>query len=145
MIRKSIYVMIFAIAFTSCNQSAVNRLSEANLEETTAEIMGEPKLVVIGDKIHDFGDLKLNQKVNHTFVIKNEGTADLVILGARASCGCTVPDNYTKTPIKPGETGNIPVEYNATSGGVQTKTITVTSNNVDSNTEILTIKANVKS
>jgi len=144
MIRKSIYVMISAIAFASCNQSAVNRLSEANLEETTAE-MGEPKLVVIGDKTHDFGDLKLNEKVNHTFVVKNEGTADLVILEARASCGCTVPDNYTKTPIKPGETGNIPVEYNATSGGVQTKTVTVTTNSVDSNTEILTIKANVKS
>jgi len=144
MIRKSIYVMAFAIAFASCNQSALNKLSEDNLEEIAQEV-GEPKLIVVGDKTHDFGDLKLNEKVNHTFTVKNEGTADLVILSARASCGCTVPDNYTKTPIKPGQTGTIPVEYSATSGGLQTKTVTVTSNSVDSSTEILTIKANVKS
>jgi len=144
MIRKLICVMTFVIAFVSCNQSAVNRLSEANLEKTAAE-MGEPKLVVIGEKTHDFGDLKLNENVDHTFIVKNEGTADLVILEARASCGCTVPDNYTKTPIKPGETGSIPVKYNATSAGIQSKTVTVTTNSVDSNIEILTIKANVKS
>jgi len=144
MIRKSIFLMIFTIGLVSCNQSAVNRLSEANLEESIAET-GEPKLAVVGDKTYDFGDLKLNEKVKHTFTVKNVGTSDLVILEARASCGCTVPDNYTKTPIQPGKTGTIPVEYNATSAGVQTKTVTVTTNSVDSNTEILTIKANVKS
>jgi len=144
MIRKSILIIALVVVFTACNKSAVNRLSETNLEENIAE-MGEPKLAVVGDKTHDFGDLKLNQKVNHTFEVKNVGTADLVILEARASCGCTVPDNYTKTPIKPGEIGVIPVEYNATSAGIQTKTVTVTTNSVDSNTEILTIKANVKS
>ncbi|MGE4347118.1 MAG: DUF1573 domain-containing protein, partial [Flavobacteriaceae bacterium] len=83
-------------------------------------------------------------KAEHTFIIKNEGTADLLILEAKPSCGCTVPDNYTKTPIKPGETGVVPVVFNATSAGVQTKTVTLTTN-TETGTEVLTIKANVKS
>ena len=45
------------------------------------------------------------------FSFTNTGTAPLVINQAVASCGCTVP-SYTKTPIKPGEKGEIKVTYN---------------------------------
>jgi hypothetical protein len=39
------------------------------------------------------------------------GEQPLVVNQAIASCGCTVPE-YTKTPVKPGETGEIKVTYN---------------------------------
>ena len=68
----------------------------------------------------------------------------MIILEAKPGCGCTVSDNYTKTPIKPGETGIVPVVFNATSAGVQTKTVTLTTN-TEAGTETLTFKANVKS
>lgn len=64
-----------------------------------------------------------------SFTFKNTGTAPLVIHQALASCGCTVP-TFTKTPIKPGEKGQVDVTYNGTGKfpGHFQKTITVRSN-----------------
>ena len=45
------------------------------------------------------------------FVFENTGDEPLVIQQAISSCGCTVA-NYTKTPVKPGERGEITVTYN---------------------------------
>lgn len=140
MIRKTILFVALAVAFTSCKESAAEKFDETKTEQTANT--GMPK-ISIDNREHDFGDLNLKDRAEHTFVIKNEGTADLLILDAKASCGCTVPDNYTKTPIKPGETGIVPVVFNANSAGVQTKTVTLTTN-TETGTEVLTIKANVK-
>ena len=67
------------------------------------------------------------QKV--TFTFKNTGDQPLVINQAVASCGCTVP-KYTKTPIKPGESGVIDVTYNGAGKfpGHFKKAITVNTN-----------------
>ena len=63
------------------------------------------------------------------FAFKNVGTAPLIINQAFASCGCTTPE-FPKTPIKPGEGGNITVTYNGEGRpfGHFTKTITVRCN-----------------
>jgi len=66
---------------------------------------------------------------NCTFNFVNTGTAPLIIHQALASCGCTVP-TFTKTPIKPGEKGQVDVTYNGKGKfpGHFQKTITVRSN-----------------
>ena len=78
---------------------------------------------------HDFG--KINEadgRVTTIFTFKNEGMAPLVLSNVRASCGCTTP-TWTKTPVEPGQTGNITVTYNPNGRpGRFQKTITVTSN-----------------
>ncbi|WP_297035129.1 DUF1573 domain-containing protein [Prevotella sp.] len=76
-----------------------------------------------------FSEKEPVQKCVFTFV--NQGTAPLVINQAIASCGCTIP-SFTKTPIKPGEKGEIKVTYNGrgTFPGHFKKTITVRSNGV---------------
>lgn len=65
------------------------------------------------DKVsHDFGTFLESSPVQEcVFSFTNEGDAPLVINQAVASCGCTVPA-YTKTPIKPGQKGQIKVTYN---------------------------------
>ena len=60
---------------------------------------------------HDFGTFPESEKVTCTFKFSNTGDNLLVIHQAIASCGCTVPQ-YSKEPIKPGETGEIVVTYN---------------------------------
>ena len=64
-----------------------------------------------------------------TFTFTNVGSAPLIINQAVASCGCTIP-TYTKTPIKPGESGEIVVTYNGTGKfpGLFKKTVTVRTN-----------------
>lgn len=63
---------------------------------------------------HNFGTFSEdNPKVTCTFKFTNTGDKLLVIHQAIASCGCTVPQ-YSKEPVKPGESGEIVVTYDGT-------------------------------
>ena len=83
------------------------------------------------DKLtHNFGTFsEKDPVVTCVFTFTNVGDAPLVINQAVASCGCTVPE-YTKTPIQPGEKGEIKVNYNGTGKfpGHFKKSITVRTN-----------------
>lgn len=85
-------------------------------------------VVVFSEYEHSFGKVPEGKKVGYVFKFENKGTADLVILAAITTCGCTVPE-YDRRPIHPGENGKLEVIFN-TSGrnGMQTKTVTVRSN-----------------
>lgn len=62
-------------------------------------------------KVHDFGYIKEKEgNVSCAFEFKNNGDEPLIIISARASCGCTRPA-YPKHPIAPGEKGEISVTY----------------------------------
>ncbi|MGP1466013.1 MAG: DUF1573 domain-containing protein [Porphyromonadaceae bacterium] len=63
---------------------------------------------------HNFGTFSEKSPVQKcTFTFTNVGNAPLVINQAVASCGCTVAA-YTKTPIAPGQKGEITITYNGT-------------------------------
>lgn len=85
-------------------------------------------ILVFSEYEHSFGKVAEGEKVGYVFKFENSGTADLVILAAITSCGCTIP-KYDRRPIQPGEDGRIEVVFD-TSGrnGMQTKTVTVRSN-----------------
>ena len=79
---------------------------------------------------HNFGTFSEKEPVvTCVFTYTNIGEQPLVINQAIASCGCTVPE-YTKTPVKPGEKGEIKVTYNGEGKfpGHFKKSITVRSN-----------------
>jgi len=83
------------------------------------------------DKVtHNFGTFsEKNPVVSCVFSFTNVGEQPLVVNQAVASCGCTVPE-YTKTPIQPGEKGEIKVTYKGTGKfpGHFKKSITVRTN-----------------
>ena len=83
------------------------------------------------DKLtHNFGTFsEKDPVVTCTFTYTNVGESPLIINQAVASCGCTVPE-YTKTPIKSGEKGEIKVTYNGTGKfpGHFKKSITIRTN-----------------
>lgn len=79
---------------------------------------------------HNYGTFSEKSPIQKcTFTFTNTGNSPLIINQAAASCGCTVP-KYTKTPVKPGETGTIDITYNGTGKfpGHFKKTITIRSN-----------------
>lgn len=80
----------------------------------------------------DFGTIKeVNGPVSHVFVIKNVGTAPLVITRVNAACGCTKPE-FSTEPIAPGKESKIKVTYNpAGRPGQFVKTVAVYSNGKD--------------
>jgi hypothetical protein len=83
------------------------------------------------DKVtHNFGNFSDKEPVvSCVFSFTNVGEQPLVVNQAVASCGCTVPE-YTKTPIQPGEKGEIKVTYNGTGkfAGHFKKSITIRTN-----------------
>lgn len=64
----------------------------------------------------------------HEFRFKNTGTAPLLIADVSSGCGCTVPQNWPKELIAPGEEGSISVTFNTRgwSGDVDKRVTAVT-------------------
>ena len=92
----------------------------------------KPAEIKFDKVVHDFGKFSAKEPVvSCVFTFTNVGEMPLVINQAVASCGCTVPE-YTQTPIKPGEKGEIKVTYNGTGKfpGHFKKSITVRTNGV---------------
>ena len=52
---------------------------------------------------------------------ENTGKTPLIIHSVKAACGCTVLKGWPKHPIMPGESGEIPIEFNPKSPGSQRK------------------------
>lgn len=61
---------------------------------------------------HDFGLIVQGETVSHTFRFKNAGSTDLILSSVSATCGCTIP-KWSRQPVKPGEEGQIEVEFNS--------------------------------
>ncbi|MDD6507642.1 MAG: DUF1573 domain-containing protein [Prevotellaceae bacterium] len=73
---------------------------------------GQPeflKTMVPKDRVHDFGTIyERDGVVHHLFELINKGKEPVVISAVNTWCGCMVAD-YTKQPIRPGETAKIHV------------------------------------
>jgi hypothetical protein len=96
----------------------------------TMAMAQKPAQIKFDKTTHDFGSFsEKNPVVTCTFTYTNVGEQPLVVNQAIASCGCTVPE-YTKTPVKPGEKGEIKVTYNGAGKfpGHFKKSITVRTN-----------------
>lgn len=93
--------------------------------------------------VHDFGAFDEDMgNVTADFRLVNTGDAPLVILAARASCGCTVP-SFTKDPVAPGDTATISVTYNPTGRpGKFDKKVKIETNAPEKQT-VITIKGSV--
>ena len=82
------------------------------------------------DNTVDYGTVnKEDDNGLRSFEFTNTGTAPLLILDAKSTCGCTVP-SFPKEPIPPGGTGKIDVKYNMNVGPIR-KTITIETNAVN--------------
>ncbi len=145
--KRTLLLAAAIMLFTaSCKQNnASDRIDEANVakaevEQTAATTNAYPE-IKFDREAHDFGNIGNNERVETEFNVTNTGQADLIIINAQASCGCTVPE-YQKTPIKPGETSKLKVAFVTPSVGQQQKTVTLTTN-TQKGEEVLTIKANV--
>jgi hypothetical protein len=91
---------------------------------------------------HDFGTMVQGEKLAYTFKFTNTGGSDLIISDASSTCGCTIPD-WSKAPVKPGETGKMQVMFNsAGKSGTVSKTVHVLTN-AQPNTVDLEITAEI--
>ena len=72
------------------------------------------------------------------FEFTNTGDEPLIIASVTGSCGCTIPRNYPRDKIFPGEGGKIDVIFDSDNKwGKQDIVIAIAANTVPSRTELL--------
>jgi hypothetical protein len=101
-------------------------------QATTVVADSSAKAKIIFESVtHDFGIITVGGDGNCVFKFNNDGNAPLILSNVQASCGCTTP-SWTREPIMPGTSGEIKVHYDTNRLGTFAKSITVTSNAVNS-------------
>ncbi|MGY0392915.1 DUF1573 domain-containing protein [Bizionia sp. KMM 8389] len=133
------------IAFTSCKEDATQKIDESNVAEAADRDAQASNFPVLSfeKREHDFGEIPSKQSVETVFKYTNTGNAPLVITDIKSTCGCTVPQDWSKEPLAPGEGGEFTVKFNGSGANKVTKTITVTAN-TEAGKETVKISAFVK-
>ncbi|HHU34432.1 MAG TPA: DUF1573 domain-containing protein [Bacteroidetes bacterium] len=72
----------------------------------------------------DIGEINYKEPRKAEFIFKNTGGNELIIYDVQPSCGCTNVD-WTREPIKSGQSGKISVVYDAETTGRFNKSIVV--------------------
>lgn len=111
---------------TAVEAAPVSNPNVASTETVTAN--ENAAVMSFKETEYDFGTIKQGKVVDHTFMFTNTGKTPLIIESASASCGCTVPE-WTKTPVAPGEQGEVKVQFNSTGKmGQQAPMVTIRAN-----------------
>lgn len=98
---------------------------------------------VLPEAVHDFGNLGRGATASTTFVIENQGDADLLIDRVVSSCACLATEYAERIP--PDGKGEVQVELDTlTVQGPVSSSIEVGTNDFDNPTLELTVKANVE-
>lgn len=141
--KKSILIVavLSAFIFTSCKENAADKVNEENVAAAANRDAkaGDYPVMAFEETEFDFGTIDQGTNVEHVFKFTNNGKAPLVIVDAKSSCGCTVPQ-FTKAPVAPGETGEMLVKFNGSGKNQVSKTVTITAN-TESGKETIKIKA----
>lgn len=146
-IKMLAFSAIFGLALVACKQeNAAAKIDEANISAAAERDANSGKFPVMTfDKVeHDFGTIKQGDQVETKFSFKNTGEKPLVIVGIKGSCGCTIPNDWPRNAIAPGESGEFSVKFNSRGKkNLAQQTITVTAN-TEKGRETVKIKAMVE-
>lgn len=118
------------VVFTSCKENAVEKIDQENVTkaaERDAQAIVFPTITF--DKTeHDFGQIMNGTPVETVFSYTNSGKSPLVVTEIKSTCGCTVPQGWSKEPLMPGASSQFSVKFNGKGANKISKTITLTTN-----------------
>jgi hypothetical protein len=119
----------------------------ANIEEDfsamTPEQLANAPVISVDDPEFRFGKINQGDKVEHVYVLSNNGKSDLHIRKVKASCGCTAVQPEKKV-IAPGESVSIKTVFNSAGKvGNQNKTVTIITNDPKKSKTVLWVKGEV--
>lgn len=121
---------ITLVSFTSCKEKASEKINQENVEkaaERDAQAIVFPSLTF--DKTtHDFGEIMNGTPVETVFAYTNTGKSPLVVTDIKSTCGCTVPQGWSREPLAPGASSQFTVKFNGKGANKVSKTITLTTN-----------------
>jgi hypothetical protein len=130
---KKINLILFALAMlplNSCKENATEKINQDNVEkaaERDAQTIVFPT-INFDKTLHDFGEIQNGTAVETVFSYTNSGRSPLVVTDIKSTCGCTVPQGWSKEPLMPGESSQFSVKFNGKGANKVSKTITLTTN-----------------
>lgn len=130
---KILLYIVIVLAFISCNESP--EYDEDNYSHLID--LKNPPVISFEESEYDFGTIIEGELVENKFKFTNTGKGSLIISDVTASCGCTIPKNWPKSPIKPGESGYIEVIFNSKNKiGKAPKIISIMANTKNNPTKV---------
>ncbi len=159
--KKLLLLALPTLLLFSCNEETTTQTSSRIATETPTIVEGTSKKVAakkeaiaapvgatstmeFDETEFDFGNVFYPSENLHTFRFKNTGNEPIIIVSAKASCGCTIPKK-PEEPVMPGEYGELDVIFKpkeGQQGTPVTKRVTVIAN-TDPKETYLNIKSNV--
>jgi copper(I)-binding protein len=104
-----------------------------------------PRMTFVTNQYH-FGSVISGDRVKCVFIVSNAGDQTLEITRVSPGCHCTTVGDWSKShKIEPGQTGEIPIQFD--SGGFNgdvTRNITVTSNDKLRPAQILVLRGTIR-
>lgn len=133
------------VAFTSCKEDATSKVKSENVTQAAERdaVAGDYPAITFEKTVHDFGEIENGTPVETVFSYTNTGKVPLVITDIKSTCGCTVPQDWSREPLAPGSSANFTVKFNGKGANKVSKTITVTAN-TESGKETVKITAFIK-
>ncbi|MDA7804151.1 DUF1573 domain-containing protein [Crocinitomix sp.] len=125
--KNLLLIIVAAVIVQSCTTNQAANAEERKTE--FAKYVDEPTEIMFEDPIYNFGTVVDGEMVKKTFKFTNTGEKNLVLFNVQTTCGCTVPEDWPKQPIAPGESGEVKVIFNSSNKvGSVNKSIRVEAN-----------------
>ena len=118
------------LPMNSWKENATEKINQDNVEkaaERGAQTIVFPT-INFDKTLHDFGEIQNGTAVETVFSYTNSGRSPLVVTDIKSTCGCTVPQGWSKEPLMPGESSQFSVKFNGKGANKVSKTITLTTN-----------------
>ena len=128
--KNIIYLFVFTLVFTSCGDDPFSKVKTENVEQAAVRDNTPSKFPVMtfDKKLHDFGTIMDGEAQETVFSYTNTGEAPLVITEIKSTCGCTVPQDWSRAPLLPGKSSQFTVKFNGKGMNKTSKTVTIKAN-----------------
>ncbi|MCB9189161.1 MAG: DUF1573 domain-containing protein [Flavobacteriales bacterium] len=101
-------------------------------------LLAQAKLF-IPETVHYFDTLRVGDRCEHYFYIRNTGNEPLLIQSVNTSCGCDVAD-WPKEPIEPKSYAYIHYKYDSKRIGIINRSMTIKSNDPENPIIVVKVK-----
>jgi hypothetical protein len=104
--------------------------------------LGPGPMITFEHLVYDYGTIAEGADGRCEFNYQNTGDQPLILTNCQSSCGCLVA-SCDREPLAPGKSATLKARYDTKRVGRFTKSITVTSNAVNTPVVVLSIKGQV--
>ena len=127
---RNILFLLSLFFIFSCGDDPFSKVKSENVQKASVRDNSTTNSAIMTfDKtVHDFGTIQDGTPVETVFSYTNTGKSPLVITDIKSTCGCTVPRDWSREPLSPGESSQFTVKFNGKGVNKTSKTVTVTAN-----------------